>query len=194
MIVHISGRLIQKNVNEAIIESNGIGYLCLISNNTFNQLPNIGDSVTILTFLHITENKHTLYGFHSESERDLFKLLISVSGIGPKIGIQLLSSTNTSNFQTMIINDDVKMLSSLPGIGPKTAKRLIIELKEKFTLVSSTEIPNETLSQTHLDAYHALISLGYHAKSIEASINQVVSSNQDINTENLIKEVLKDLR
>jgi len=194
MIVHISGKLIQKNVNEAIIESNGIGYLCLISNNTFNHLPNIGDSFTILTFLHITENKHTLYGFHSESERDLFKLLISVSGIGPKIGIQLLSSTNTSNFQTMIINDDVKMLSSLPGIGPKTAKRLIIELKEKFTLVSSTEIPNETISQTHLDAYHALISLGYHAKSIESSINKVVSSNQDINTENLIKEVLKDLR
>ena len=194
MIVHISGRLIQKNVNEAIIESNGIGYLCLISNNTFNQLPNIGDSVTILTFLHITENKHTLYGFHSESERDLFKLLISVSGIGPKIGIQLLSSTNTSNFQTMIINDDVKMLSSLPGIGPKTAKRLIIELKEKFTLVDKNEIPTDDLSKQHYDAYHALISLGYHAKSIENSINKIVASDPKINTENLIKEALQELR
>ena len=194
MIVHISGKLIKKNVNELVVESNGIGYLCHISNNTFNELPNIGDSFVILTFLHITENKHTLYGFHSESERDLFKLLISVSGIGPKIGIQLLSSTNTSNFQTMIVNDDVKMLSSLPGIGPKTAKRLIIELKDKFTLVSSNEIPNDTLSQTHLDAYHALISLGYQAKFVESSINKIVSSNKDIDTENLIKEVLKELR
>ena len=194
MIVHISGKLIKKNVSELVVESNGIGYLCHISNNTFNELPNIGDSFVILTFLHITENKHTLYGFHSESERDLFKLLISVSGIGPKIGIQLLSSTNTSNFQTMIVNDDVKMLSSLPGIGPKTAKRLIIELKDKFTLVSSNEIPNDTLSQTHLDAYHALISLGYQAKFVESSINKIVSSNKDIDTENLIKEVLKELR
>lgn len=192
--MHISGQLIKKNINELVIESHGIGYLCFISNNTFNHLPNIGDSVIILTFLHITENKHTLYGFHSESERDLFKLLISVSGIGPKIGIQLLSSTNASNFQAMIVNDDVKMLSSLPGIGPKTAKRLIIELKEKFTLVSSNDIPNDTLPQTHLDAYRALISLGYHAKSVESSINKIASSNKDIDTESLIKEALKELR
>jgi len=194
MIVHISGTLVKKDINQLVIESNGLGYSCFISNNTFNQLPNLGDSLMLLTFLHITENKHTLYGFHSKEERKLFKLLISVSGIGPKIGIQLLSSTSTSQFQTMIINDDVKMLSSLPGIGPKTAKRLIIELKEKFTLVDKNEIPTDDLSKSHYDAYHALISLGYHAKSIEDSINKIVSSNSKINTEDLIKEALKALR
>ena len=194
MIVQISGVLIKKNINEVVVESNGLGYLCFISNNTFNQLPNLGDSLTLLTFLHITENKHTLYGFNSEQERNLFKLLISVSGIGPKIGIQLLSSTSTSQFQTMIINDDVKMLSSLPGIGPKTAKRLIIELKEKFTLVDKNEIPTDDLSKQHYDAYHALISLGYHSKAIELSINKIVSSHSNINTEDLIKEALKELR
>jgi Holliday junction DNA helicase RuvA len=194
MIVQISGVLIKKNIKEVVIESNGLGYLCFVSNNTFNQLPNLGDSLTLLTFLHITESKHTLYGFQSEQERNLFKLLISVSGIGPKIGIQLLSSTSTSQFQTMIINDDVKMLSSLPGIGPKTAKRLIIELKEKFTLVDKNEIPTDDLSKQHYDAYHALISLGYHPKSIESSINKIVSSNSKIDTENLIKEALKELR
>ncbi len=194
MIVHISGVLIKKDINQLVIESKGLGYECFISDNTFNQLPNIGDSITLLTFLHITENKHTLYGFHSESERDLFKLLISVSGIGPKIGIQLLSSTSTSQFQTMIINDDVKMLSSLPGIGPKTAKRLIIELKEKFTLVNSNTIPDDSISNKHRDAYHALISLGYQSKSIENSINKIIASNNDINTESLIKEALKELR
>ena len=194
MIVQISGLLIKKDINEVVIESNGLGYLCFISNNTFNQLPNLGDSLTLLTFLHITENKHTLYGFHSDQERNLFKLLISVSGIGPKIGIQLLSSTSTAQFQTMIINDDVKMLSSLPGIGPKTAKRLIIELKDKFTLVDKNEIPTDDLASKHYDAYHALVNLGYHAKSIEASINKIVSSNSEIDTENLIKEALQDLR
>ncbi len=194
MIVQISGTLIKKDINTAIIEANGLGYLCFISNNTFNQLPNLGDSLTLLTFLHITENKHTLYGFHSEPERNLFTLLISVTGIGPKIGIQLLSSTSTSQFQTMIVNDDVKMLSSLPGIGPKTAKRLIIELKEKFTLVDKNEIPTDDLSKQHYDAYHALISLGYHAKSIENSINKIVASDPKINTENLIKEALQELR
>ena len=194
MIVQISGVLIKKDIKEVVIDSNGLGYLCFISNNTYNQLPNLGDSLTLLTFLHITENKHTLYGFYSEKERHLFQLLISVSGIGPKIGIQLLSSTSTSQFQTMIINDDVKMLSSLPGIGPKTAKRLIIELKEKFTLVDKNEIPTDDLSRHHHDAYHALISLGYHAKSVENSINKIVSSNPDINTENLIKEALKKLK
>ena len=83
MIVLISGVLIKKNINEVVIDSNGLGYLCFISNNTFNQLPNLWDSLTLLTFLHITENKHTLYGFQSEQERNLFKILISVSGIGP---------------------------------------------------------------------------------------------------------------
>mgnify|MGYP001175847176 FL=1 len=194
MIVQISGLLIKKDINEVVIESNGLGYLCFISNNTFDQLPNLGDSLTLLTFLHITENKHTLYGFYAEQERNLFKLLISVSGIGPKIGIQLLSSTSTSQFQTMIINDDVKMLSSLPGIGPKTAKRLIIELKEKFTLVSSDDIPADDLSREHHDAYHALVSLGYHAKSVENSINKIIANNNDLNTESLIKEALRELR
>lgn len=194
MIVQISGILIKKNIDELIIEANGIGYLCFISNNTFSQLPNIGHSLTLLTFLHITENKHTLYGFHNESERGLFKLLISVSGIGPKIGIQLLSSTSVAQFQTMVINDDVKMLSSLPGIGPKTAKRLIIELKEKFTLVDKNEIPTDDFSKQHYDAYHALISLGYHSKSIETSINKIVASNSEIGTEDLIKQALKELK
>ena len=194
MIVQISGTLIKKNINEVVIDSNGLGYLCFISNTTFNQLPNLGDSATLLTYLHITENKHALYGFYSDQERNLFQLLISVSGIGPKIGIQLLSSTNASQFQTMIINDDVKMLSSLPGIGPKTAKRLIIELKEKFTLVDKNEIPTDDFSKQHYDAYHALISLGYHSKSIETSINKIVASNAEIRTEDLIKQALKELK
>ena len=194
MIVSITGKLINKSIDELIIDVNGIGYLCHISRNTFDELPATGESLTLLTFLHITENKHTLYGFSNTQERQLFKMLIGVSGIGPKIAILLLSNTNASQFNVMIINSDVKMLSTLPGIGPKTAKRLIIELKDKFTISDPHDIPIDTFSKTHKDAYSALIQLGYNSRDIENSITQIISSNQEINTEDLIKECLKELQ
>ena len=194
MIVHITGTLQSKDINELIIESNGLGYMCHISNNTFNQLPSIGGHLKILTFLHITENKHTLYGFFDNQERELFKMLISVSGIGPKIGIQLLSSTNTGQFTSMIINSDVKMLSSLPGIGPKTAKRLIIELKDKFTITNKHDIPLDESTHIHQDAYSALVQLGYNNNAIESAIHKITQDIQDIKTEDLIKLCLKELR
>ena len=133
MIVQITGILKSKSLNELIVDANGIGYLCNISTTTFNLLPEIENQFTILTYLHIMENKHTLYGFMEKEERQLFNLLISVSGIGPKIAIQLLSKTDNKQMSNMIVSGDVKMLSSLPGIGPKTAQRLIVELKDKFT-------------------------------------------------------------
>tara|TARA_B110000014_G_C20110402_1_gene584831 strand:- start:685 stop:1269 length:585 start_codon:yes stop_codon:yes gene_type:complete len=194
MIVHITGVLKSKDINELVIESNGIGYMCHISNNTFNQLPEIGKNFQILTYLHITENKHTLYGFFNAQERKLFKMLISVSGIGPKIGIQLLSSTNTEHFSAMIINSDVKMLSSLPGIGPKTAQRLIIELKDKFTITTSHDIPVDKSINNHQDAYSALIQLGYNNRNIESAIYKITKDIKDIKTEELIKLCLKELR
>ena len=127
-------------------------------------------------------------------ERKLFKMLISVSGIGPKIGIQLLSSTNASQFSSMIINSDVKMLSSLPGIGPKTAKRLIIELKDKFTISNNNDIPLDESINHHQDTYSALMQLGYNNRDIELAIHKITKNNQDINTEDLIKLCLKELR
>ena len=194
MIVSVTGELINKNIDELVINVNGIGYLCHISKNTFDLLPNIGAVLTLLTFLHITENKHTLYGFFDIEERKLFKMLISVSGIGPKIGIQLLSSTNTHHFSSMIINSDVKMLSSLPGIGPKTAKRLIIELKDKFTITNSHDVPLDESINQHQDAYSALIQLGYNNRDIESAISKITTDLQDIQTEDLIKLCLKELR
>ena len=166
MIVQLKGNLINKNANEIILDVNGIGYLCFISNNTFNQLPNIGESITLHSHFHVTENNQSLFAFYSLEEKDLFKLLISVSGIGPKIGIQLLSSTKSSNFKNMIINDDVKMLSTLPGIGPKTAKRLIT-IKEKFIKIDSDTIPQDDSFDKYKDAHQALVSLGYQSRLVE---------------------------
>jgi len=194
MIVQITGILINKTIQEIIIEANGIGYLCNISNKTYNHLPDIGKVVTILTHLNISENKHSLYGFYSNQERNLFKMLIKVSGIGPKIGMQLLSSSDAKQFETMIINSDVTMLSTLPGIGPKTAKRLIIELKDKFTIVEKDDIPSDDLPNNYRDAHQALINLGYHSKDIEKIIIEITQLNIDISVEDLIKECLKELR
>ena len=168
--------------------------MCHISNNTFNQLPEIGKNFQILTYLHITENKHTLYGFSDIGERKLFKMLISVSGIGPKIGIQLLSNANSDQFSTMIINSDVKMLSSLPGIGPKTAKRLIIELKDKFTLTHQHDIPADISNNLHQDTYSALIQLGYNNRDVQRVIQKITLNDNDIPTEDLIKLCLKELQ
>ena len=140
------------------------------------------------------ENKHTLYGFSDIEERKLFKMLISVSGIGPKIGIQLLSNANSDQFSTMIINSDVKMLSSLPGIGPKTAKRLIIELKDKFTLTHQHDIPEDISNNLHQDTYSALIQLGYNNRDIQRVIHKITLDDNDIPTEDLIKLCLKELQ
>lgn len=195
MIVQITGILKYKNINELIIDANGIGYSCNISTTTYNKLPALDEKFTILTYLHIMENKHALYGFGDESERKLFGLLISVSGIGPKIAIQLLSKTDNKKMSQMIINSDVKMLSSLPGIGPKTAKRLIVELKDKFTLVSDDSIPQDnSYDKSHQDAYNALITLGYKSVDIQEKIQHHVVSNSEITTEDLIKFCLKDLK
>ena len=195
MIVQITGKLIYKNVNELIIDANGIGYSCSISNTTYNKLPDLNHTLTILTYLHILENKHSLYGFSDESERQLFCLLISVSGIGPKIAIQLLSKTDNKQMSQMIINGDVKMLSSLPGIGPKTAKRLIIELKDKFTLTNDDSIPvDNTMNKDHQDAYNALLTLGYKSIDIQKKINKHTTLKPEITTEQLIKICLKDLK
>ena len=195
MIVQITGILKSKNINELIIEANGIGYLCNISMNTFNQLPQLEESMTILTFLHIMENKHTLYGFIDNDERQLFNLLISVSGIGPKIAIQLLSKTDNKQMSNMIISGDVKMLSSLPGIGPKTAQRLIVELKDKFTITDYDSIPiDDSLSKNQQDAYNALLTLGYKSNDIQNSIKNIIISNPNISAEELIKNCLKDLK
>ena len=195
MIVQITGILKYKNINELIIEANGIGYLCNISTTTFNHLPNLEEKFTILTFLQIMENKHALYGFIDHEERQLFNLLISVSGIGPKIAIQLLSKTNNKQMSNMIISGDVKMLSSLPGIGPKTAQRLIVELKDKFTFDNHETIPGDSsFSKNQQDAYNALLTLGYKSIDIQNKIQNIIASNPDITTEELIKNCLKDLK
>ena len=132
MIKSIRGILIDKNPSEVIIDANGLGYQCYISNNTFENLGQLGKEVSLLTYFHITENSQSLFGFLDLEEKKLFEMLISVSGIGPKTAIILLSAVSPEDFKKRLVSGEVSMLTALPGIGPKTARRIIVELKDKF--------------------------------------------------------------
>ena len=160
MIEFISGKLYEKTINYIIVDVNGVGYKILISMNTFEKLDSINKKVFIETYFHVTENSQTLFGFVDKLERELFEMLISVSGIGPKTAIVLLSAVKPDEFKKRLIAGEVKMLTTLPGIGPKTAKRLIVELKDKFVKTDENELPIDG-SEVNSDAYYALISLGF---------------------------------
>jgi len=192
MIEFLTGKIVSKKPEYLIINVNGIGYKLNISINSYDQT-RLNENIKILTYFSVSENNQELYGFVNNEERELFLLLISVSGIGPKTAINMLSAVSPNDFKNRLIAGEVKMLTSLPGIGPKTARRIIVELKDKFVDVSKDELPIETNSQNS-DAFYALKSLGFHPKLINEAINKVISLNKKVSTEELIKQSLKILK
>jgi|TARA_B110000196_G_scaffold89516_1_gene77580 Holliday junction DNA helicase RuvA len=196
MIVSIKGKLIRKMPDEIIIETGGLGYACFISNNTYDNLPKPGEEVSLLTHFHVTENSQQLFAFNEITEKELFLMLIGVSGIGPKTAIVLLSAVSPNEFKRRLIASEVTMLTALPGIGPKTARRIIVELKDKFVKLSKDELPLEEsdVSPEVSDAYDALLALGFQMKDIRNSITTVQIQGEKLSTEELIKEALAELR
>ena len=196
MIVNLNGKLINKNPSEIIIDVNGVGYLCYISNNTYDNLPAINDDVSVMTYHQISENNQSLYAFSQKMEKELFLMLIGVSGIGPKTGINLLSSVSPNEFKRRLVAGEVEMLSSLPGIGPKTARRIIVELKDKFSNFATTDMPieNSEGNESYRDTYNALKSLGFNHNEINKCLNKIINENNNLDTQNLIKESLRILK
>ena len=195
MIVNLTGKLIEKNPSEAVIDVNGVGYLCHISSNTYDGLPSVNDRVSLLIYHQISENNQSLYAFSQNAEKELFLMLISVSGIGPKTGIGLLSSVSPNEFKRRLIAGEVEMLSSLPGIGPKTARRIIVELKDQFSKYSDNDMPIENRDdESYKDTYNALQSLGFNHNEINKCLNKVINRDNSLNTQELIKESLKLLK
>ena len=192
MIEFISGKICKKIPGEIVVNVNGIGYRVYISLNTYDQLPKLDQDILLDTYYNVSENSHDLYGFSDILEKDLFIMLISVSGIGPKTAISLLSAVTPNDFKNRLIAGEVKMLTDLPGIGPKTAKRIIIELKDKFTKSNNDDLPIE--DNDNSDAYYALISLGFRSTNVKNVINSVIENNPNISTEDIIKKSLKKLR
>jgi len=193
MIEYIYGSVVEKKTNYCIIDINGMGYNIIISLNAFNNLPDINEKVKILTYFSVSENNQSLFGFTDRGEKDLFLLLIGVSGIGPKTAINMLSAVPPKEFKNRLIAGEVKMLTSLPGIGPKTARRIIVELKDKFIDSGNEELPIEE-DNTNTDAFYALRSLGFRSNDIRRVVNEVLKENKDLKTELVIKESLKLLR
>ena len=196
MIVNLTGILMDKSPSEIIVDVNGVGYLCYISNNTYDDLPNLNKKVSLTIYHQISENSQSLYGFSDKAEKEIFLMLIGVSGIGPKTGINLLSSVSAQEFKRRLIAGEVEMLSALPGIGPKTARRIIVELKDKFVNYSSNDMPieNSPNNESYQDTYNALKSLGFNHNEINKCLGKLIDKKNDFNTQDLIKESLKLLK
>ena len=196
MIVNLTGILMDKSPSEIIVDVNGVGYLCYISNNTYDDLPNLNKKVSLTIYHQISENSQSLYGFSDKAEKEMFLMLIGVSGIGPKTGINLLSSVSAQEFKRRLIAGEVEMLSALPGIGPKTARRIIVELKDKFVNYSSNDMPieNSLNNELYKDTYNALKSLGFNHNEINKCLGKLIDKKNDFNTQDLIKESLKLLK
>lgn len=196
MIVTIKGQLITKNHSQIVVETSGLGYVCNISSNTYDVLPKLGNEVKLLTYFHVTETSQSLFAFSNETERELFLLLISVSGIGPKTAIILLSSITPDEFKKRLIAGEVSMLTSLPGIGPKTARRIIVELKDKFVKLSKDELPKEDGDDAPElnDAINALMALGFSSKDIRYEIRKNHKEILGLKTEQIIKKILAMLQ
>ena len=193
MITHINGKLIEKNPNHVIIECNGLGYILTISLQTFSNIPD-KENIKLFTHLSIREDAHILYGFVDKIEREIFKLLISVSGVGPSTAITMLSSMDSNEIQRAIASEDVEKIRSVKGIGIKTAQRVIVDLQDKILkiyefsedlAVSNNTIKNEALS--------ALEVLGFSRKKIDKIIQVILQDSPSISLEELIKKALKNL-
>jgi len=193
MITHIKGRLVEKTPTEVVIDCNGVGYLVHISLHTFSLLPDV-EALQLYTHLQVKEDSHTLFGFSEKSERAIFRLLISVSGIGASTARTMLSSLHPNQIKEAIATNDVATIQSIKGIGAKTAQRLIIDLKDKILKVYDIDQVSVSQNNTNKDeALSALETLGFNRKLAEKAITRVLKENPTSSVESIIKEALKNL-
>ncbi|OGS47263.1 MAG: Holliday junction DNA helicase RuvA [Elusimicrobia bacterium RIFOXYD2_FULL_34_15] len=194
MIAQLTGTLVSKKKNKIIVDTSGIGYELTVSLSTFAELPSENSKIKILTYQHMREDYVELFGFSTQLEKEFFRLLISVSGIGPKTAMEILSNTSLSGFKRAIVTGDLKTISSIHGIGKKTAEKLIFELKDK---IKEFNIPDHgiTASSSFADeAVEALRAIGFtYIQSKEAVDTALTRVNKDASTQQIIKEALKDL-
>jgi len=194
LIHHLDGKLISKNPTQLVIECGGVGYVVNISLYTYSKIADT-ERCKVYTHLSIKEDAHTLYGFFDEEERQLFRHLISVSGIGTNTARMMLSSLSPTEIQQAIINGNAAVLQNIKGIGGKTALRTIIELKDKLGKASGvvTGITNLNYNKAKEEALGALTTLGFVKSNAEKVVDQIIRKNADITVEQLIKEALKSL-
>ena len=193
MIAHIQGKLVEKSPTEVVVDCGGVGYQINISLHTYSLLPNT-DFIKLYTYVQIKEDAHNLFGFVEKTEREIFKMLLSVSGIGASIARTMLSSLEPKQVIQAIASGDVGTIQSIKGIGVKTAQRVIIELKDKVLKLYALEEVSLTQSNTNKDeALSALEVLGFVRKTAEKVVEKIARENADATVEFIIKQALKNL-
>ncbi len=193
MIAHLQGKLVEKSPTQLVIDCGGVGYEVHISLHTYSLLPTT-DFIKVFTYLQIKEDAHTIFGFVEKSEREIFKLLLSVSGIGAGIARTMLSSLDPKQITNAIASGDVVTIQSIKGIGSKTAQRVILDLKEKVLKLYDLDEVSMSQSNTNRDeALSALEVLGFVKKASEKVIDKIVKADPDASVESIIKQALKSL-
>lgn len=193
MITHLRGKLVEKNPTEIVVECGGVGYLVHISLHTYSLLPS-EEAVSIYTHLQVKEDSHSLYGFMEVSERAIFRLLISVSGIGANTARTMLSSLSPEELRDAIAASNVGVIQSVKGIGLKTAQRVIIELKDKILKIYDLEELSSPLDNTNKEeALSALEVLGFARKQSEKMVEKILKASPSLSVEDIIKQTLKGL-
>ncbi len=201
MYSYIKGELAEINSDNIVLDVNGIGYLIYISATSFEYLPAIGEELKVHTYLYIREDAMILYGFLTKDDLEVFKMLITVSGIGPKGGLAILSVMNADDLRFAILSGDSKAISKAPGVGAKTAARVILDLKDKFTLEDalskkteniSKSVESSVVSSIKNDAVMALNALGYSSTESLKAVSKV-SIDDSMDVEEVLRLALKNM-
>ena len=196
MIGHLKGQIISKNPPEILLEVSGIGYELLCPMSTFYELGNLNDEILLFTHLSIKEDAHTLFGFISKDEKNIFRELIRVNGVGPKVALAILSHLTVPSLIECIANEDSDLLAKTPGIGKKTALKLIVELQDRLSKVelTSSSISNNAIQKSSnpntQQAIEALQSLGFKTKEANNMVSKI--EDKDLSTEQLIRQALQN--
>jgi len=199
MIAYVRGTIFSKNPQSVVVDIHGIGYQIFIPLSTFYQLPDETKTVSLYVYTHVREDILQLFGFQTEMEKQVFLLLISVSGIGPKVALNILSGMGFEELLSAIVREDSEKISSIPGVGKKTSQRIILELKEKASKIAEgIEVAPEAKleirdREIYEDALSALINLGYPSKAAKKAIEAALRNGHEMNIETLLKEALRNL-
>ena len=191
MIGYLSGKIISSKPTRITLDVNGVGYVVNISINTFEKISN-KESVNLFIHTNVKEDSISLFGFYTESEKEMFESLICVNGIGPKLAISILSGILVDELRHAIMTGDISRIVSIPGIGRKTAERLVLELKSKIASISSEEETKIPISIKN-EAIAALTTLGYNLKQAEKSVRDILTADPNVTLEDLIKKALGSL-
>jgi holliday junction DNA helicase RuvA len=197
MIARISGLLIYKSINYLIVDIHGIGYRVFVPLTTFYELPDESQKVTLHIHTHVKDDSINLFGFYSNEEKAVFQLLIAISGIGPKLAINILSGISAEDLIRAISREDLGRLVRIPGVGKKLAERMILELRDKVIKLDAPvdeSISNVWADATKEDAFSALINLGYKSQAAKSALDKVINeSSEPLNLQVLLKKALKHL-